>query len=58
MTAYYLRRTGETCAMVKVHPDGREEVIATGLSPADAELELILAYGEARYENPQLELDL
>ena len=58
MTAYFLRRMGETCAMVKVHSDGREEVIATGLSPADAELQLILAYGDARYEKPQLELDL
>ena len=58
MTAYFIRRRSEECSIVKLQPDGREETIATGLTRADAELQLILAYGEVRYEKPQLEFDL
>jgi hypothetical protein len=35
--AYFIRRTGAECAVIALHPDDREETIASGLPLADAE---------------------
>jgi len=35
--AYFIRRTGNECAVIALHPDDREETIASGLPLADAE---------------------
>jgi hypothetical protein len=35
--AYFLRRGVVECAVIALHPDDREEVIATGLAIGDAE---------------------
>jgi hypothetical protein len=35
--AYFIRRTGADCAVIALHPDDREETIASGLPLADAE---------------------
>jgi hypothetical protein len=38
MVAYFIRRSGDVCAVIKLHPDNREEVIQDGLSPIEAEI--------------------
>ena len=35
--AYFIRRSGDNCAGIQLHPDDREEVIASGLAPGEAE---------------------
>jgi hypothetical protein len=35
--AYFIRRSGDECAVIALHPDDREETIASGLPGADAE---------------------
>jgi hypothetical protein len=35
--AYFIRRSGHECAVIALHPDDREETIASGLALADAE---------------------
>jgi hypothetical protein len=35
--AYFIRRNGRDCAVIQLHPDDREEVIASGLAIGDAE---------------------
>jgi hypothetical protein len=35
--AYFIRRTGDECAVIALHSDDREETIASGLPRADAE---------------------
>jgi hypothetical protein len=35
--AYFIRRRGDDCSVIALHPDDREEVIATGLPIGDAE---------------------
>lgn len=35
--AYFIRRCGEDCSVIALHPDDREEIIANGLAPGDAE---------------------
>jgi hypothetical protein len=35
--AYFIRRCGDECAVIALHPDDREETIAGGLPRADAE---------------------
>ena len=34
---YFIRRSGDDCAVIRLHPHDREEVIADGLAPAEAE---------------------
>lgn len=38
MLAYFMRRRGDVCAVIKLYPDNREEVIQDGLSPIEAEI--------------------
>jgi hypothetical protein len=35
--AYFIRRCGDECAVIALHPDDREETIASGLPRAGAE---------------------
>lgn len=35
--AYFIRRRGDECSIVKLHPDGREEILEQGLTLAEAE---------------------
>jgi hypothetical protein len=36
--AYFIRCRGDICSIVKLHPDGREEILEHGLTRADAEV--------------------
>jgi hypothetical protein len=38
MIAYFIRRSGDDCAVIKLHPDNREEVIQDGLTLIEAEI--------------------
>jgi hypothetical protein len=33
---YFIRRRGDDCPVIALHPDDREEVIASGLASGDA----------------------
>jgi hypothetical protein len=35
--AYFIRRSGDDCAVIALHPDDREETIASGMAMGDAE---------------------
>jgi hypothetical protein len=35
--AYFIRRSGHDCSLIALHPDDREEIVARGLAPGDAE---------------------
>jgi S1-C subfamily serine protease len=35
--AYFIRRCGDDCTRIELHPDDREEIVAKGLAPGDAE---------------------
>jgi hypothetical protein len=35
--AYFVRRCHDSCAVIQLHPDDREEIIASGLALSDAE---------------------
>jgi hypothetical protein len=36
--AYFIRRSGDVCAVIKLHPNNREEVVQSGLSLIEAEI--------------------
>jgi hypothetical protein len=36
--AYFIRRSGGVCAVIKLHADNREEVVQDGLSAIEAEI--------------------
>jgi hypothetical protein len=39
MVAYFIRRTGDVCAVIKLHADNSEEIVQDGgLSPIEAEI--------------------
>jgi hypothetical protein len=48
--AYFIRRRGEECAIVKLHPDGREEILEHGLTLVEAETLYFVCIGEPVYE--------
>jgi hypothetical protein len=35
--AYFIRRSGDDCAVIGLHPDDREQVVASGLAFREAE---------------------
>jgi hypothetical protein len=35
---YFIRRRGDVCAVIELHPDNREEIIQDGLSLIEAEV--------------------
>jgi hypothetical protein len=37
--ACFIRRRGDVCAVIKLYPDNREEVVQDGLSPIEAEIQ-------------------
>jgi hypothetical protein len=38
MVAYFIRRSRDACAVVKLYPDDREEIVQDGLSLIEAEI--------------------
>jgi hypothetical protein len=38
MVAYFIRRSGNGCAVIELHPDDREEVVQGGLTLIEAEI--------------------
>ena len=36
--AYFIRRSGDDCAVIKLHPDNREQVVQDGLTLIEAEI--------------------
>jgi hypothetical protein len=38
MVAYFIRRAGSGCSVIKLHADDREEVVQDGLSLIEAEI--------------------
>jgi hypothetical protein len=38
MVAYLIRRSDDDCAVIKLHPDNREEVVQDGLTLIEAEI--------------------
>jgi hypothetical protein len=48
--AYFIRRCGDECSIVKLHPDGHEEILERGLTLVDAETLYFICIGEPVYE--------
>jgi hypothetical protein len=38
MVAYFIRRSRDDCAVIKLYPDDREEIVQDGLSLIEAEI--------------------
>jgi len=38
MVAYFIRRAADSCAVIKLHPDDREEIVQDGLTLIEAEI--------------------
>jgi hypothetical protein len=47
---HFIRRCGDTCSIVKLHPDGSEEILESGLSVAEAETLYFICIGEPVWE--------
>ena len=45
-TAYFIRRCSDECSIVKLHPDGREEILEHGLTLVEAERLYFICIGE------------
>jgi len=48
--AYFIRRRGEDCSIVKLHPDGREEILEQRLTLAEAETLYFICIGAPVHE--------
>jgi hypothetical protein len=48
--AYFIRRRGDECSIVKLHPDGREETLEHGLTLVEAETLYFVCIGEPVHE--------
>ena len=48
--AYFIRRHGDACSIVKLHPDGREEIFERGLTLVEAETLYFIYVGEPVHE--------
>jgi hypothetical protein len=57
VTAYFIRRRGDECSIVKLHPDGREEILEHGLTFVEAETLYFICIGEPVYEASAPEAD-
>jgi hypothetical protein len=49
---YFIRRRGEKCSIVKVLPNGGEEILETGLALVEAETLYFICIGEPVHEPP------
>jgi hypothetical protein len=52
--AYFIRRRGEECSIVKVLPAGGEEILETGLTLVEAETLYFVCIGEPVHEPPMM----
>jgi hypothetical protein len=50
--AYFIRRHGDECSIIKLHPDGREEILEQGLMLVDVETLYFICIGEPVHEHP------
>jgi hypothetical protein len=48
--AYFIRRRGDECSIVKLHPDDREEILEHGLTLVEAETLYFICIGEPVWE--------
>ena len=55
---YFIRRCGGDCSIVKVLPDGGEEILETGLTLVEAETLYFVCIGEPVWEDDQASLPL
>jgi hypothetical protein len=55
--AYFIRRCSDGCSIVKLHPDGREEILEHGLTLVEAETLYFICIGEPVYEGSAPEAD-
>jgi len=53
--AYFIRRRGDECSIVKLHPGGREEILETDLTLAEAETLYFICIGEPVWEGAATE---
>jgi hypothetical protein len=44
--AYFIRRRGDECSIVKLHPDGHEEILEQGLTLVEAETLYFICIGK------------
>jgi hypothetical protein len=49
--AYFIQRRGDECSIVKLHPDGREEILEHGLTSVDAETLYFICIGDTPVRN-------
>ncbi len=54
---YFIRRRGEECSIVKVLPNGGEEILETGLTLVEAETLYFICIGEPVHEPPAPDVD-
>jgi hypothetical protein len=52
--AYFIRRRGEECSIVKLHPDGGEEILEQGLTLVEAETLYFICIGEPVQHEPSV----
>ena len=52
---YFIRRRGDECSIVKVLPNGGEEILETGLTLVEAETLYFVCIGERVHEAPMPE---
>jgi hypothetical protein len=50
--AYFIRCQGDECSIIKLHPDGQEEILEHGLTLVDAETLYFHCIGEPVHELP------
>lgn len=55
--AFFIRRRGDDCSIVKLHPDGHEEILGQGLTLVDAETLYFICIGEPVREGAAPEAD-
>jgi len=50
--AYFIRRRGDECSIIKIHLDGREEILEHGLTLVETETLYFVCIGEPVHEAP------
>jgi hypothetical protein len=54
---YFIRQRGDECSIVKVHGNGRREVLESGLTRIEAETLYFVCIGEIQHEPEQMTFD-
>ena len=53
--AHFIRRQGDEHSIIKLHADGREEILEQGLTLVEAETLYFICIGEPVHERPATE---